>query len=101
MPGGPYFISLLAHALIEREIRNAMATEQTPELALYPEHRACRAPTAARVLEIFDGITAHRLLSRRTVVQVFEPTLSPLQLEVLGLLGISADVYTTTSGRQS
>ena len=37
----------------------------------------------------------HRLLSSTgELVQVFEPTLTPLQLEVLELLGVPAAAYT-------
>ena len=88
-----YFISLLVHALIEREIRAGMASRKAAELPLYPEDRACHAPTAARVLEVFAAVARHRLRNGRTTVQVFEPTLTPLQLQVLRLLRIPPGVY--------
>jgi len=88
-----HFMALLVQALIEREIRKAMARAGTSSIPLYPEDRACGSPSAARVMEIFNGVARHRLLRGGTVVQVFEPTLTPLQLEVLDLLGISPAVY--------
>ena len=88
-----HFIALLVQALIEREVRQAMAAQKTPTIPLYPEDRACGSPSAARVLEIFNGVARHRLLSNGELVQVFEPTLTPLQLEVLDLLGISPAAY--------
>ena len=89
------FLALLTRALIEREIRQAMQRNEVAELSLYPEDRGCRAPTATRVLDIFAGLTRHRLLQQGQPVQVFLPELSPLQRQVLDLLGIPATAYTT------
>jgi len=63
-------------------------------IPLYPELRNCPAPSAARVLEIFDDVQRHRLLSDGKVVQVFEPDLTALQLQILNLLHVPAAVYT-------
>jgi hypothetical protein len=89
-----HFIAMLVQALVEREIRQAMATEQAGTIPLYPEDRACGAPTAARVLEIFSGLARHGLIEDGQTVRIFQPELSPLQQKVLGLLGISPAVYT-------
>jgi len=88
------FLALLTEALIEREIRAAMKTAELNSIPLYPELRSCPAPSAPRVLEIFNGIARHHLIDHGHVVQVFEPTLTPLQHQVLELLGIPADSYT-------
>jgi transposase len=90
-----HFIALLVQALIEREIRRAMAAQERPTIPLYPEDRACGSPSAARVLEIFNGVARHRLMSNGELIQVFEPTLTSLQLEVLELLGIPPAAYTS------
>lgn len=87
------FLALLVRALIEREIRKAMQRRHLEELSLYPEDRGCRAPTATRVLAIFSGLSRHRLLEGDRLAQVFPPTLSPLQRQVLDLLGIPEDTY--------
>lgn len=91
------FLALLTAALIEREIRTAMTTAQLNSIPLYPELRSCPAPSAPRVLEIFAGVARHHLYSKGHVVQIFEPTLTPLQHQVLDLLAIPANTYTTTS----
>ena len=72
-----------------------MQQHQLTELSLYPEDRACRAPTATRVLDIFTGLARHRLLdpNQDSVVQVFSPELSPLQRQVLDLLGVPETAY--------
>ena len=92
-----YFIALLCHALIEREARTAMAERGIDALPLYPEQRSCAAPTAARILELFAGVNRHHLLTDSAVVQVFEPTLTPLQLELLDLLGVPESAYTNAA----
>ena len=93
-----HFIALLTQALIERQIRAAMATTGTPVIPLYPEDRNCAAPSAQRVLEIFNNVARHHLTDNtRHIVQVFQPTLTPLQQQILDLLDIQPTVYTTTT----
>jgi hypothetical protein len=87
---------MLLQALIERHIRAAMADQGLQQLSLYPEDRGCAAPTAARVLDIFTGLTRHHLIGDGNVIQTFQPHLSPLQRQVLGLLDIPVTVYTTS-----
>lgn len=82
------YIAQLAHALIERQIRMAMASEGIAELPLYPEQRACRAPTAARMLEVFAGMHRDTLFENGQLVTVFEPCVTPLQSQLLRLLGL-------------
>ena len=88
-----HFFAQLTEALIEREIRTSIAERGLPGIPLYPELRNCPAPSAARVLEIFDDVSRHRLMSGGEVVQVFDPELTPLQLQVLELLGVPDDVF--------
>jgi transposase len=89
-----HFIALLVHALIEREVRATMATRAIPELPLYPEDRACKAPSAARVLELFSPLQRHHLLGQaRRVIQRFDPDLTPLQRKLLSCLGVSPSAF--------
>lgn len=88
-----HFFALVVQALIEREIRAGMARAQARHIPLYPELRACAAPSAARVLEIFAALSRHHLISDSQLVQVFPPELTPLQLQVLDLLGVPATAY--------
>ena len=90
-----HFIAMLIHALIERHIRQAMKTKGIKQLSLYPEDRACAAPTAARVLDIFTGLARHHLTDQHgQLVQTFQPELTELQALVLDLLEIPRSVYT-------
>ena len=50
------FVGITIHALIERELRKAMEANSIEVLPLYPEGRDCRAPTTARIIEIFGNL---------------------------------------------
>jgi len=89
-----YFLALLVSALIERDIRRAMKARGICSLPLYPEERLCRAPTTDRLLDLFSDLKKHQLLHEKNLVQVFQPTLSDLQKEVLSLLGVKPSAYT-------
>ena len=90
-----HFIAMMIRALIERQIRRAMKDQDLRQLSLYPEDRGCAAPTAARVLDIFSGLSRHHLRDQHGhLVQTFQPELSQLQALVLDLLDIQHNVYT-------
>lgn len=88
-----HFLALLIGALIERQIRIAMKTANTRDIPLYPELRACPAPSAERILEIFTDLTRHELHNDGQHVQSFEVELNPLQQQVLELLNVPATSY--------
>jgi len=88
------FIALLAQCLIERELRAAMTSHGIPQLALYHEDRASKAPTAARIFDQFSDTARHHLTNHDGhTVQIFEPQLTDLQRQILRLLGIPATAY--------
>lgn len=91
------FIALLLHALIERDLRRAMARERIDRLPLYPEQRACPAPTADRLLELFAGLQRHHLLADDTPVQLFQPPLTTLHHQLLELLDVPLATYLATT----
>jgi hypothetical protein len=89
-----HFLAMLTEALIEREIRTTMKTQGLTGIPLYPELRNCPAPSAPRILEIFNDVQRHHLISEEQTVQTFQPQLTPLQQQILDLLHIPASVYT-------
>jgi transposase len=98
-----YFFVLLVQTLLERELRRAMAREGVESLPMYPEGRPCRRPTAHRIIEIFEPIQRHvltRTSSERpdvdSDVQVMVTELTPVQHQIVELLGLSPETY----GRQ-
>src|SRR5665648_1266178 len=94
-----HFLAMLTEALIEREIRAAMKAQGLTGIPLYPELRNCPAPSAPRILEIFDDVQRHQLIDNGQTVQTFEPELTDLQQQVLDLLHIPASVYSSTETR--
>lgn len=88
------FLALLICALIEREVRNAMRHAALDNIALYPEFRNCKAPSAERILEIFTTVARHQLHHDGAPVKTFQPDLTDQQLQILELLNLSPSAYT-------
>lgn len=89
-----YFLALLVQALIERELRLAMARENIDELPLYPEQRQCAHPTAEQILRLFSLAERHRLSAQGgQTVQVFDVQLTGLQGQLLALLGVPPQAF--------
>lgn len=88
-----YFLVLLVQALIERELRRAMHRERLDALALYPEARPCKRPTTEQILRLFSLAERHTLIRNRRTIQIFDPELTPLQRQVLTLLGVPEHAF--------
>ena len=88
-----YYAALLVQALIERQLRNAMKKKALSQIPLYPEERECRSPTARKVFDAFATIQRHHLWNGETLERIFEPKLSSLQRQLLGLLGVPEVAY--------
>ena len=88
-----YFFALLVEALLERELRQAMQAKGIEALPLYPEGRACRWPTARRVIDLFEPMQRHTLTHRQSSAEVMVTELTRLQRRLLRLLGLSAKDY--------
>ena len=87
-----YFFALMIQTLLERELRKAMREKQVESLPLYPEGRACKKPTARRILDIFASVQRHTLKSRGRS-ESFTTELTQLQRQILSLLEISPTGY--------
>jgi transposase len=84
-----YFFAILVESLLERELRRAMERAAVESLPLYPENRACRRPTARRVIDLFEDVQRHELVARGEAPIIFTTELTRLQRKVLRLLGMS------------
>jgi transposase len=84
-----YFFVLLVEALLERELRRAMAGKEIEGLPLYPEGRACRRPTARRVIDLFEDVQRHTLVLGKGPPVEFTTELTRLQRRILRLLGMA------------
>jgi transposase len=83
-----YFFALLVESLLERELRRAMEGAGIESLPLYPEGRACRRPTARRVIDVFEDVQRHELTEGERPAVVFTTELTRLQRKILRLLGM-------------
>ncbi len=88
-----YFFALLIEALMERELREAMRRADIESLPLYPEGRACRWPTARRVLDLFEPIQRHTLKQGKRPAEVLVTDLTRVQRRLLNLLGLPPKHY--------
>ncbi len=88
-----YFLALLVESLLERELREAMQRKGIDSLPLYPEGRACRWPTARRVLDLFETIQRHTLTHDKRPGEVLVTDLTRVQRRLLNLLGLPSKNY--------
>lgn len=88
-----YFFALMAQTLLERELRRAMSKKGIKLLSLYPEGRPCARPTAHRVIELFEPIQRHVLQIGNAEPQVMVTELTPVQRQIVQLLGLSPESY--------
>ena len=88
-----YFFALLVEALLERELREAMQRKGVESLPLYPEGRACRWPTARRVIDLFEPVQRHTLTHGKRPPEVLVTELTRVQRRLLSLLGLPPKNY--------
>jgi transposase len=86
------FLAMTLDALIERTLRQAMQREGIEALPILPEGRPSKAPTTARLLEMFSDVAWYEF-QRGDETVTFPIRLSPLQKELLRLLGMDASTY--------
>ena len=91
-----YFVAVTLHALIERQVRRAMAARGVRTIPLYPEERECRAPTADKILQAFEPLRSHHLRRNGRLTQTFADPLSEIHSTILDLLDIPASAYAST-----
>jgi transposase len=93
-----HFAALLIQALIERDIRDRMRQRGLHQLSMYPEDRACAAPTTRRILDIFRDLTRHHIQDQHgNTLKTFHPEPNELQTQILDLLDIPTTTYNPTT----
>lgn len=88
-----YFFALLIEALLERELRQAMQRKEIESLPLYPEGRACRRPTARRVIDLFEPVVRHALSRGNRPAEILVTDLTRVQRRLLALLRLPPKHY--------
>jgi transposase len=89
-----YFLAQMVCALLERQLRNAMRESGLSTIQILPEDRPSATPTTEQVVRVFSARARHLLFSKHgQLVQTFTDPLTPIQEQILSLLGISSNVY--------
>ena len=88
-----YFFALLVESLLERELRQAMASKQIEALPLNPEGRPCHWPTARRVIDLFEAIQRHTFTDGKRLAEVLVTELTRIQKRLLKLFDLSPNTY--------
>ena len=87
-----HVMALMVAALIERTLRRAMQRKQLASIPIYPESRACQAPTIFDVVRLFRNVERYEVQSNNDTI-VFPAELTDAQKQVLELLEIPVSAY--------
>lgn len=88
-----YFLGMLIASLMERDIRKEMGKQKLDGIPIYPENRICKAPTADRLIELFNDVRLQYICEGNHIRQVIPDTLTKKQLIVLDLLKIKPVMF--------
>jgi transposase len=88
-----YFFALMVQSLLERELRKAMSAQGIESVPLYPEGRACVRPTTRQLLDVFEPLARHTLMTAGEDFESFTTELSPLHRQLLKLLRVPTKDY--------
>jgi transposase len=91
-----FFIALVLQALLEREIRSKMSAAQIDNLYIYPEDRECKRPTTSIVFDRFSQLSRYVVRGKNIPECHFQDQMSPAQIEILSVLGITENDYWQT-----
>ena len=89
-----YFFALMLQSLVERELRDAMASQGIETLPLYPEGRPCASPTTRQVLDTFEHLKRHTLFAEPDDdFEILRTELAPIHRKILRLLRVQTTSY--------
>jgi transposase len=89
-----YHLVEVVQALLERQVRRHMKQAGTKSLALYPENRGSKMPTAELVLAVLQGHRRYQLLGEQgQPVHTFHDPLPAPGRQLLAFLGVSPSAY--------
>lgn len=87
-----HVMALMVGTLIERKLRLAMKAEKIDWLPIYPEQRACTAPTIFDIVRLFRNVERYEVTTRNETI-TFPAELTDEQKQVLRLLEIPERNY--------
>jgi hypothetical protein len=85
-------MALMVGTLIERKLRLGMNLEGIDSLPIYPEQRACKAPTIFDVARLFRNVERYEVASGDELM-IFPAKLTRNQKDVLRLLDVPVAGY--------
>lgn len=90
-----YFIALMLVSLIERRIRLEMKEQHIERLPLRPAGMQTQAPTWRTIMDSFQGVHLATIERAGKVIQTTLKGLTELRQQVLTLLKVPIDIYTS------
>lgn len=90
-----YFIALMLVSLIERRIRLDMKKARIERLPLRPGRMQTKAPTWRTIMDSFHGVHLATIERSGRVIQTTLKGLTALRQQVLALLKVPIDIYTS------
>jgi len=87
-----HVMALMVATLIERKLRLGMKLEGIDSLPIYPEKRACKAPTIFDIVRLFRNVERYEVVARDETT-IFPAELTRPQKEVLRLLDVPVAGY--------
>ena len=93
-------LALRVLTLMEFVVRRSLKQQETTLAGLYKDNprRVTATPTAERLLQAFVPLTLTQVQMAEQTIRHVTP-LSPLQEQILGLLGLSGDLYAALAHR--
>ena len=87
-----YFVAIMLSALLERQVRNAMAVRGIAKLTILPEGRPTATPTTPRILENFADVACYEFQEGDRIVS-FPIELNDTQKLLLELAELPPTLY--------
>lgn len=87
-----HVMALMVAALIERKLRLRMKQHKIDSLPIYPEKRACKAPTIFDIVRLFRNVERYEVTTKDDTI-IFPAQLTSEQKEVLRLLEVPMADY--------
>jgi len=87
-----YFLAIMLSALLEREVRRAMAARSLAKIPVLPEGRATATPTTPRILENFSDVAWQSFQEADRVLN-FPVQLNETLRLLLDLAGVPSTLY--------
>ena len=77
------YLAQMVGALIERELRETMLSQNIKLLHSLPENRPSQTPTFDQLLRLFENRSRQELFEKDRFIRAFAEPLSPVQVQVL------------------